>query len=118
MVNSIEKIGIKIDRQFGVDGEKKKVDPRDVRLREATKNFEKIFVTQMIKDMWKTIEKEEDSKMPGEDIYMEMIQSSLSNELVKGKGIGIADMLYRQVQNGLGKGKTIEKIEHESDPES
>lgn len=75
------------------------IDSRDLRLKEAATDFEKIFVKYMVKDMWKVIPIDENSKVPGENLYLEMIQSALANELVKGKGLGIADMLYKQIKN-------------------
>lgn len=100
MQNSIEKLGVSIENGFKLKGAKSGNSSEDFRLKEATQNFEKIFVTHMIKDMWKTIGKEEGSEIPGQDIYMEMMQSALATELVKGNGLGIGKMLYDQIKNG------------------
>lgn len=86
-----------------LDGNKdnKDVDPRDIPLKEAARDFEKIFVTYMIKDMWKAIPEDEDSEMPGSNIYLDMVQSALASEMVKGDGLGIAKMLYQQLKNRM-----------------
>ncbi len=108
MQNSIEKIGITIERNFEIAAKNKNLDSKDLRLRETAKDFEKIFVTQLIKSMWKTIPKDEEPKIPGEDIYLEMMQSALANEMVKGKGMGISEMLYRQFKESESDVNTVE----------
>lgn len=78
-------------------------DQNEFRLQKASRDFEKIFMTYMVKDMWKTIPKDGDSETPGAGIYLEMIQSALAGELVKGKGMGIARILYDQMKGNTGR---------------
>ncbi len=88
------------------------MDAEDIKLKETAKEFEKIFVNFMIKDMWKTIKMDEEKeKIPGEDIYMEMMQSALAGEIVKGQGLGISKMLYDKMKTGmLAEAKAAEKL--------
>ncbi|MGR3218348.1 MAG: rod-binding protein [Candidatus Anammoxibacter sp.] len=96
-INSLQKEkGIGITRQFK-SNKSDDVDARNYRLKEVSRDFEQIFVTQLIKNMWKAIPSDEEAEMPGGDIYMEMVQSALAGELVKGEGMGIGKMLYEQM---------------------
>ena len=87
-------------------GTKAKADESNTeshRLNKASKDFEKIFVSLMLKSMWKSIPKDEGDETPGSNIYMEMVQSALATEMVKGEGMGIAKMLYSELKkNGIG----------------
>lgn len=109
IINSFtEKLGIGITQQL--DGKKdNNIGQRDIHLKEAARDFEKILVTYMIRDMWKTIPGDEDSEMPGAGIYLEMIHSALASEMVKGEGLGIAKMLYHQMKNKMKQDDNIIK---------
>ncbi|MGR3317846.1 MAG: rod-binding protein [Candidatus Anammoxibacter sp.] len=103
-----KKTGIGLTQQFGSD-KGNDLDARDLRLKEATRDFEKIFLTYMIKDMWKAIPSDEESGMPGGEIYLEMAQSALAGALAKGEGIGIGKLLYQQMKSQMNQGNNIEK---------
>ena len=94
----MKKSALNLD-QLNRNENKEELDSGDLRLKEVSKDFEKIFVTHMVKNMWKIVPMDESTRVPGENLYLEMIQSALANELVKGKGLGIADMLYKQIKN-------------------
>ena len=116
-INSLQKeSGIGVTRQSG-NSKEDELDARDLRLKKAARDFEEIFVTFMIKDMWKTSPSDEESEMPGGNIYMEMAQSALAGELVKGEGLGIGKMLYEQMKNKMGSGNNAEKSINEHNNE-
>lgn len=74
------------------------------RLKELCKDFESIFVHQMMKAMRKTIDKEDsliDGGM-GEEIFQDMLDSEYSKEASKTKSLGLSDMLYRQLSKSFG----------------
>ncbi len=67
-------------------------------LKKATQNFEAIFVNMLIKSMWKTIpESGLFEKNSATNIYEGIIQSALSEEIARSGGLGMAEMLYRQI---------------------
>lgn len=67
-------------------------------LEKATQDFEAIFISMMIKAMWKTIPDsglfEENSTT---NIYEGIIQSALSDDIARQGGLGIGKMLYDHV---------------------
>lgn len=92
-----------------VDKKYKEIDPEDQRLKETTKEFEKILVSYMIKEMSQGIPKDEDSEGSGSEMYMEMAQTALAGEVVSGGGLGIAKMLYEQISKKNKKGQEASK---------
>lgn len=103
------KYGINIGHNANPD-KSKAADSEEASLKKAASDFETVFVTQMIKDMWKTIPVDDDEqKEAGSEIYMEMMQSALASELSKGEGLGIGKMLYQELskRNNMGQGSEI-----------
>lgn len=69
------------------------------KLKQATQEFEAFFLTQMLGEMRKTIPKSDFlSGGPTEDMYQGWLDQSLGEELAKGQGMGLAQMLYKQLQ--------------------
>jgi Rod binding domain-containing protein len=67
-------------------------------LAKVSRDFESIFLTYMLKQMRKSLP--EDSLLGNsnaKDIYTEMYDESLANELAKAGGIGLAAMMYKQL---------------------
>ncbi len=73
-------------------------------LREAARQFESIFTKMMLDSMRKA--SFGDSLMGSDqvDMYQGMMDDQLSVQLSRGKGMGLADMLVRQLQGGAGQG--------------
>lgn len=67
------------------------------KLKEACRQFEAIFMKQMLNSMRKTVEKSGlmDGGMP-EDIFEDMLYDEYADKMTKTAGFGIADLLYRQ----------------------
>ena len=101
------KSGINIGNNADTD-KSKAAGSEESSLKKAATDFETIFVTQMIKDMWKTMPVDDEQKEAGSEIYMEMMQSALASELSKGEGLGIGKMLYQELsktnKGGQGSG--------------
>ncbi len=80
----------------------------DNKLKKACFELESLFLNQLMKQMRATIPK---SEMMGggksEEIYTAMLDSQLAKEISLTKGIGLGEMIYKQ----MAKGKTEEKTE-------
>jgi len=103
--------GMEALRAKGRDG-----DPEA--LREVARQFESMFVHQMLKQMRST------NEVFGEDSYFssdetkfheEMLDQQMSLELTKGRGLGLAEMLYEQMQSAYGAYLPQAKQENERD---
>src|SRR4249920_2518060 len=79
-------------------------DPKAVR--EAARQFESLFTQMMLKSM-----RQANASLPGgdsmmdndqSDMYRDMFDNQLSLQLSKGRGLGLADMLVRQITQGGG----------------
>lgn len=71
----------------------------DKELMEVCKQFETIFTHMMLKSMRGTVPKSE--LIPtsfGREIYESIYDEKLSEEISKGQGIGLAQMLYQQLK--------------------
>ena len=79
------------------------------KLREACSEFEAIFLDMMYKQMKKTVpESSLTEKSPGREIFEEMLDDEIIKDS-KQRGIGIADMMYKQLARRLEK--TYKEIE-------
>lgn len=81
----------------------------DKKLREACRQLESVFVNMMFKQMRSTVQK---TDLMGDDssveTYEDMLFDNYATEMSKGKGVGIAEMLYKQMS------KTLQKSEGEN----
>jgi len=75
-------------------------------LRQVAKQYESLFARMMIKSMRDAVGKDPIFGSDQEQSYQEMYDDQLSIELTKGKGLGLADMLVKQMQRLTGGGKT------------
>lgn len=67
-------------------------------LRGACREFEQYFVNQLFKEMRNTVHSGGlIPKSQGEKIFEEMLYDEYAKEVSKGKGIGISDMMYKQL---------------------
>jgi len=75
-------------------------------LRAVAKQYESLFARMMIKSMRDAVGKDPIFGSDEETTYQEMYDDQLSLEMTKGHGLGLADMLVRQLQRLNGGGKT------------
>jgi peptidoglycan hydrolase FlgJ len=71
-------------------------------LRKACQEFESLFTEQLLAVMRKSVPKSDllgDRKE--EDLYMSLFDQELAVQLSKGRGMGLADMLFEQLKQGL-----------------
>lgn len=69
----------------------------DQRLMETCKEFEAIMLQQMMRSMRATVPKSETSQSFGQEIMQEMYDEKLADEMAKSGGIGLAQVLFRQL---------------------
>ena len=84
------------------------------RLKKACRDFESLFINYLLKEMRATIKKS--SFLDGgraEELYTSMMDNQTAKELSASGGIGIAQMLYRQLTSDTG---TIEEKQSRIDP--
>ena len=75
-------------------------------LRQVAKQYESLFARMMIKSMRDAVGKDPIFGSDEGQTYQEMYDDQLSIEMTKGRGLGLADMLVRQLQKVTGGGKT------------
>jgi flagellar protein FlgJ len=75
-----------------------KTDDPDA-LRAVAKQYESLFARMMIKSMRDAVGKDPIFGSDEASTYQEMYDDQLSLEMTKGKGLGLADMLVRQLQH-------------------
>ena len=80
-------------------------------LREACEEFEATFINMLFKEMRKTVGTGDTSFAL--NTYQEMFDDEIASAVSKGKGIGIADMMYNQLSYRLNNTykSTTEEIE-------
>jgi peptidoglycan hydrolase FlgJ len=71
-------------------------------LRETARQFESLFTTMMLKSMRDATPGESLFGSDQQDFYQDMFDQQLSVQLSQGKGLGLADMLVRQLMQGAG----------------
>ena len=74
-------------------------DVQAKKLREACEGFEAMFLSMMYKQMRATVPESElfGKKSNAIQIFEDMRDTELMNSVAKGGGIGIADMMYKQL---------------------
>jgi len=78
----------------------------DQKLKKACSDLESVFVNMMFKQMRNTIQKSDlFSGGTGEEMYEDMLYEKYAEESSKNNGIGIGDILYRQLSKDMKKEK-------------
>ncbi len=82
-------------------------------MRKAVKEFESLFISQMLKEMRSTVMQSELlHTSSSEDIYTSMLDTELSKVMAHSGGIGLGDMLLRQLsvewERGSSEGAPME----------
>lgn len=69
------------------------------KLKKALKDFEAVFMGQILKEMRKTIPKGGlFASGPQENMMRDLLDEQWARELASGPGMGLAESLYRQMQ--------------------
>lgn len=88
-------------RKLSVDAlrDRLKGDPnKEKKLREACEGFESIFINKLWQQMRKSVPKEGFLHSKEEEIYQSMFDEEMSKKIASAGGIGLADILYEQLQ--------------------
>ncbi len=76
----------------------------DARLREASNEFEAIFIQQMLKSMRKTsLESDLIKKSEGEKLFRSMLDEHYAILSAKSGSLGLGEMIYKQLKSNLKK---------------
>ncbi|WP_428560127.1 MAG: peptidoglycan DD-metalloendopeptidase family protein [Solidesulfovibrio sp. DCME] len=90
-----------VAQKLRLDAVRQSVAPgktKEAKLREACQGFESVFISQLFKEMRATVPK--DGMLHGhyEDQYYSMFDKAMSDKMAADGGIGLADMMYRQLR--------------------
>lgn len=84
-------------------------DKNETELKKACYEFESYFMALMLKEMRKTVDSS-DSLIPksnGEMIFQEMLDDETAKNSAKKGGMGLADMMYKQLSRELGASRSV-----------
>jgi len=76
----------------------------DEKLRKISREFEAIFLSLMMKSMRTSVS--EGGLLPrsaGHDLYRQIFDEEIARSAAKGRGIGLADVIYRELSSGRQK---------------
>jgi soluble lytic murein transglycosylase-like protein len=77
---------------------KDKTTYRDEDIRKVAKQFEAMFAGIMLKTMNESVERSSlVKKSMGESIFQDMLTDEYANKMAEGKGLGLADVLYKSI---------------------
>jgi flagellar protein FlgJ len=76
-------------------------------LRETARQFESLFTSMMLKSMRDASMGNELFGSDQQDFYQDMFDTQLASQLAGGKGLGLADVLVRQLMQGSGTGPDV-----------
>lgn len=68
------------------------------KLKEACQQFESLFLTQMLKEMKKSIPKSDGEGNKEKDTYEDMMYEEVAKSMASSGGVGMANILYQQMQ--------------------
>ena len=96
-INSAKKSNIETDFKQTLDNAMK--NGQDKELKEACVEFESYFLNMMFKSMRKTTVYNGGifGKSNAEKIFQDMLDEEMTNKMAKEGGIGLADMMYKQL---------------------
>jgi murein DD-endopeptidase MepM/ murein hydrolase activator NlpD len=76
-------------------------------LKAATEEFEAMFLSYLLKVMRSTVERAEPETSMGKDIYLELFDNELALNIARTRGLGIAELVYRQLSEENGMDTTM-----------
>tara|TARA_Y100001960_G_C14171020_1_gene585440 strand:+ start:195 stop:605 length:411 start_codon:yes stop_codon:yes gene_type:complete len=95
--------GLKRISNFGSTRSEEKIE-------KVARDFESVFINKLFQSMRKAIPKSNLLKSSSLDMYQQMIDQEMANEMSKRKGMGIGEMVYNDLSrlNKLLHGETIQ----------
>ena len=99
---SVSALTLRMDQLRETPDAKVKTD--DAKLRDASNEFEAIFIQQMLKTMRKTsLESDFINKSEGEKIFRSMLDEQYAILSAKSGRLGLGEMIYQQLKSNLKK---------------
>lgn len=81
------------------------------KLKKACDDFESIFLKMMFDSMRATVQKTEISPTDsGRDIFEGMLDDELMNQAAKSGGVGLSNMMYKQLSKQMNEAYTPESV--------
>lgn len=71
----------------------------ETKLKDACQQFESLFLSQILKEMRKSIPKDEDDKKQDKEMYEELMFDEIAKSMAASGGIGMANILYQQMKD-------------------
>lgn len=105
MINTISSAQTKTKEDFAdtlaQETQKAQEAKDDVKLKKTCQDMEAVFLNMMLADMRKTVDKSKLVDTSQEDIMRSMLDSEMTKDMAKAGGMGLADMLYRQLHTSV-----------------
>ena len=102
MINNLNNVQNKVTGDFAntlaTESEKAQASKDDVKLKKTCQDMEAMFLNMMMADMRKTVQKSELVDTSKEEIMTSMLDGEVTKNMASAGGIGLADMLYRQLR--------------------
>lgn len=86
-------------QQLASETEKAQAAKDDIKLKKTCQDMEAVFLNMMMTDMRKTVQKSklfDDSQ--AHDVMTSMLDTEMTKDMAKAGGMGLADMMYRQLR--------------------
>jgi murein DD-endopeptidase MepM/ murein hydrolase activator NlpD len=108
-------MGLALDRlkTKAASSENSTGDKRLKELKDTAQQFEALFTSYLLKVMRSTVDEDEEAESNsfGKSVYQEMFDNEIAMSISRSQGLGLADMIYRQLSEQMdqethSKGKT------------
>ena len=83
--------------KLSLETQKAQESKDDAKLKAACKDMEAMFLNMMMTDMRKTVQKSKLVDSSKEEIMTSMLDAEMTKNMASAGGMGLADMLYRQL---------------------
>ena len=117
MINNLSSVQNKVTGDFAETlaktTEQAQAVKDDVKLKTTCKDMEAMFLNMMMADMRKTVQKSDLVDTSQEEIMTSMLDTEVTKNMASAGGMGLADMLYRQLRidgTGVKSAKEVKKI--------
>ncbi|WP_245754873.1 rod-binding protein [Pelosinus propionicus] len=102
MINNLESVQTKAKGDFAEhlaqETEKAQQTKDDIKLKKTCQDLEAVFLNIMMTNMRKTVDKSKLVDTSQEDTMTSMLDAEMTKDMAKAGGIGLADMMYRQLR--------------------
>jgi flagellar protein FlgJ len=71
----------------------------ETKLKDACQQFESLFLSQMLKEMKKSIPKADGEGNKEKDTYEDMMYEEVAKSMASSGGVGMANILYQQMKD-------------------